>query len=139
MLNLINLKKVRNLFNTCITKNKINLFTCPCCWFPTIEEKNSFEICFICNWEDDWQDDNNQFEILWWPNWNLSLNDARNNISSKLNYNIIAKKIDNKNINNIINKILEINKISNLLDNNKDLINNLNYLKNDFLKFINNL
>ena len=32
-----------------------DLFTCPCCGFKTLENnvRNSFEICTLCDWEDD--------------------------------------------------------------------------------------
>ncbi|WP_253907628.1 CPCC family cysteine-rich protein [Bacillus sp. WMMC1349] len=36
---------------------------CPCCGFPTIEERRIFEICELCNWEDDGQDDPNADEV----------------------------------------------------------------------------
>ena len=34
-----------------------SLLPCPCCRFPTLSESNAFEICLICWWEDDGQDD----------------------------------------------------------------------------------
>lgn len=30
-----------------------NLHTCPCCGYKTWSERNSWEICIICKWEDD--------------------------------------------------------------------------------------
>ncbi len=32
------------------------LETCPCCGFKTIEKRFEFEICLVCWWEDDGQD-----------------------------------------------------------------------------------
>jgi hypothetical protein len=32
-------------------------FICPCCGYPTIDEKASYDICILCYWEDDGQDD----------------------------------------------------------------------------------
>lgn len=32
-------------------------YTCPCCGYPTLERRIMWEICFICWWEDDGQDD----------------------------------------------------------------------------------
>lgn len=29
------------------------LFPCPCCGFETISEIGTYEICEVCNWEDD--------------------------------------------------------------------------------------
>jgi hypothetical protein len=31
--------------------------TCPCCGYPTIPEREACEICPLCAWEDDGQDD----------------------------------------------------------------------------------
>jgi hypothetical protein len=31
--------------------------TCPCCGYPTIAERGVYEICSLCAWEDDGQDD----------------------------------------------------------------------------------
>lgn len=35
--------------------------TCQCCGYKTIEEKNNYEICPICFWEDDIYQNENQF------------------------------------------------------------------------------
>lgn len=32
---------------------KAELFTCVCCGFKTIAERDSWEICVVCKWEDD--------------------------------------------------------------------------------------
>src|SRR5471032_1257400 len=32
--------------------------TCPACGYPTIGERTAYEICSLCAWEDDGQDDN---------------------------------------------------------------------------------
>jgi len=29
------------------------LFACPCCGARTLSERNTYEICSQCNWEDD--------------------------------------------------------------------------------------
>ena len=54
-----------------------NTFTCPSCAFPTLSEKSAYEICPICRWEDDGQDDSNADEILGGPNGKLSLTESR--------------------------------------------------------------
>ncbi len=38
-----------------IQEKETNLFTCPCCGYKTLKEEppGTFEICRICNWEDD--------------------------------------------------------------------------------------
>lgn len=56
-----------------------NYFLCPCCHFPTLTERQSFEICMLCNWEDDGQDDHNADKILGGPNKDYSLSEARQN------------------------------------------------------------
>jgi SepF-like predicted cell division protein (DUF552 family) len=58
-----------------------NYFLCPCCRFPTLNERAGFEICFLCNWEDDGQDDDNAALILGGPNQSYSLTEARQNFS----------------------------------------------------------
>ena len=30
-----------------------NLFVCPCCGEKTLEEQGAYDICEVCNWEDD--------------------------------------------------------------------------------------
>jgi hypothetical protein len=52
---------------------------CPCCSFPTLTENGSFEICTICWWEDDGQDDRDAGEVRGGPNSKYSLLDARKN------------------------------------------------------------
>jgi hypothetical protein len=52
---------------------------CPCCGYPTLPELNSYEICELCNWEDDGQDDETAQEVWGGPNSNYSLSEARKN------------------------------------------------------------
>ncbi|MBV9960198.1 MAG: hypothetical protein JO360_17360 [Acidobacteria bacterium] len=53
--------------------------TCPCCGYPTLGGRGEYEICYLCNWEDDGQDTNNADEIWGGPNKNYSLVQARDN------------------------------------------------------------
>ncbi|BCL78597.1 hypothetical protein ccbrp13_10620 [Ktedonobacteria bacterium brp13] len=32
-------------------------YQCPCCGYKTLEERGGFDICPVCFWEDDGQDD----------------------------------------------------------------------------------
>lgn len=32
-------------------------YRCPCCHFLTLEERGGYDICGVCFWEDDGQDD----------------------------------------------------------------------------------
>lgn len=52
---------------------------CPCCGYPTLPELNSYEICELCNWEDDGQDDETAEEVWGGPNSDYSLSEARKN------------------------------------------------------------
>jgi len=52
---------------------------CPCCACMTLGERSAYEICPVCFWEDDGQDDQNADEVWGGPNGALSLTDARAN------------------------------------------------------------
>src|SRR4051812_36632099 len=50
-------------------------YMCPCCRHPTLEGRGQFEICFVCGWEDDGQDDEDADMVRGGPNGSLSLTD----------------------------------------------------------------
>jgi hypothetical protein len=52
---------------------------CPCCGCRTLCERGAFEICPVCFWEDDGQDDHDADEMWGGPNGALSLTEARDN------------------------------------------------------------
>lgn len=52
---------------------------CPCCGYPTLTERARYDICELCNWEDDGQDDENATEVWGGPNSDYSLAEAREN------------------------------------------------------------
>jgi Cysteine-rich CPCC len=52
---------------------------CPCCGYPTLSERNVYEICDLCDWEDDGQDDKSAEEVWGGPNSDYSLAEARQN------------------------------------------------------------
>lgn len=52
---------------------------CPCCGFKTIETRGNFELCPVCYWEDDGQDDADADVVRGGPNGELSLTEARSN------------------------------------------------------------
>ncbi|MDK8182029.1 CPCC family cysteine-rich protein [Paenibacillus sp. UMB4589-SE434] len=54
-------------------------FNCPCCGYPTLEERRGWEICCLCNWEDDGQDDPHADNVWGGPNQDYSLTEAREN------------------------------------------------------------
>jgi len=55
---------------------------CPCCLLPTLSERAGFEICPVCWWEGDGQDDDTADEVWGGPNRHYSLAAARNNFKS---------------------------------------------------------
>ncbi len=52
---------------------------CPCCECQTLRERGGFEICKVCFWEDDGQDDHDADVVRGGPNGSLSLTQARVN------------------------------------------------------------
>jgi hypothetical protein len=59
-------------------------FTCPCCGYPTLRGRSAYEICFLCGWEDDGQDDPNADENFGGPNHGFTLVRARGNFERYL-------------------------------------------------------
>jgi hypothetical protein len=62
--------------------------TCPCCGYPTLRRRSFYEICPICRWEDDGQDDPDfapypsyflPDDVAGGPNGRYSLTEARSN------------------------------------------------------------
>ena len=58
--------------------------TCPCCGYPTLHDRGGFEICTLCFWEDDGQDDEDAGEVRGGPNHDYSLTEARANFAQHL-------------------------------------------------------
>lgn len=54
-------------------------YPCPCCSFLTLDMRGCFEICPVCFWEDDGQDDDDADRVRGGPNGRLSLTEARKN------------------------------------------------------------
>lgn len=54
-------------------------YACPCCGYLTLGERGGFEICSVCFWEDDGQDEHDADDVRGGPNGALSLRDARRN------------------------------------------------------------
>lgn len=52
------------------------LTACPCCGFITLAARGAYEICHVCFWEDDGQDERDAGEIRGGPNHRLSLREA---------------------------------------------------------------
>jgi len=56
-------------------------YRCPCCLFKTLFGPAGYEICSVCFWEDDGQDDHDADEVRGGPNGDLSLTQARQNFN----------------------------------------------------------
>lgn len=54
-------------------------FHCPCCGCKTLDQRCDFDICPVCFWEDDGQDDHDADVVRGGPNGALSLSQARQN------------------------------------------------------------
>ena len=52
---------------------------CPCCGYATLDARGEYEICTICWWEDDGQDNADANVVRGGPNSNISLTRARIN------------------------------------------------------------
>jgi cysteine-rich CPCC protein len=52
-------------------------YTCPCCGHPALAERGAYEICRVCGWEDDGQDDHDSAVVRGGPNGRISLDEAR--------------------------------------------------------------
>ncbi|WP_449063638.1 CPCC family cysteine-rich protein [Planomonospora algeriensis] len=57
-------------------------YPCPCCGFRTLNERGMYEICPVCFWEDDGQDEHDADEIRGGPNRGLSLTQGRRNFAA---------------------------------------------------------
>src|SRR6185295_16705755 len=56
-------------------------YRCPCCRHKTLLGPGAFEICPVCWWEDDGQDQHDADEVRGGPNGDLSLRAAQRNFA----------------------------------------------------------
>ena len=61
------------------SRTEDGLYPCPCCGFVTLDERGKYDICSVCFWEDDGQDDHDADIVRGGPNGRLSLTEARVN------------------------------------------------------------
>lgn len=54
---------------------------CPCCGYPTLLERDAYEICELCWWEDDGQNEDRAHEVWGGPNHDYSLADGQENFN----------------------------------------------------------
>ncbi len=59
-----------------------SLLACPCCGVCTLGVRGDYEICPVCWWEDDGQDNHNANTVMGGPNYHLSLTRGRINYLS---------------------------------------------------------
>ena len=59
-------------------------YPCPCCGYPTLSSRGGYEICCLCSWEDNGQDDPHADEVWGGPNGPYSLTEARENFREHL-------------------------------------------------------
>ena|ERR1700682_3569705 len=59
-------------------------FSCPACGYPTLDCRAQYDMCELCWWEDDGQDDDTADEVWGGPNHDYSLTDARENFQEYL-------------------------------------------------------
>lgn len=76
--------KRRTRIQQFVDDNRLNVTVCPGCGFPTLSEDWFHEICSICDWQHDGQDDPHSNEIWGGPNYELSLTENRLTIEKML-------------------------------------------------------
>lgn len=62
-----------------VTGAEDELLPCPCCGRASLSERNSYDICKVCWWEDDGQDNSRADTVMGGPNYGLSLTQGRVN------------------------------------------------------------
>ncbi|MDF2843482.1 MAG: hypothetical protein K0R00_1908 [Herbinix sp.] len=58
---------------------KYSRFICPCCGYPTLDSNAEYDICIMCNWEDDGQGDEDADIVKGGLNGDYLLSQARIN------------------------------------------------------------
>jgi hypothetical protein len=56
-----------------IIGESVELEFCPCCGYRTIGERGNYDICKVCWWEDDGQDNRHSEQVMGGPNYGISL------------------------------------------------------------------
>jgi len=87
--------------------------TCPCCGYFTLDARCSWEICIICFWEDDGQDDFDADKVFGGPNGEHSLTHYRIEFDNKL------QKFKEENL-KLKSVFLELDEL--VLNNEKEII-----------------
>ena len=93
--------------------------TCPVCGYLTLDERDSFEICSICFWEDDGIDDC-EANLMSGPN-HMTLNEARHKFQTAKNI-ILNPENDNSIKSKISAYFLELDNLIVNNSKNKELV-----------------
>ncbi|GEN74246.1 CPCC family cysteine-rich protein [Chryseobacterium lathyri] len=74
-------EKIKTQYQLSINVNGIpkELFPCPCCNYKTIKDKGNYEICKVCFWEDDGNDDKSKYSQVN----HMTLGEAKDNFKIK--------------------------------------------------------
>jgi len=64
---------------TNVVKRGEGPYACPCCGYLTLPSRGEEDICPVCFWQDDGQDDHDADDVRGGPNYELSLSEARSN------------------------------------------------------------
>jgi hypothetical protein len=62
-------------------REKQKSYRCPCCKFKTLYGRGQDEICPVCFWHDDGQDEDEAEKVWGGPNKSLSLREAQANFA----------------------------------------------------------
>lgn len=57
-------------------------YFCPCCKYKTLRTRGEHEICMVCYWEDDGQDEHDAEIVRGGPNCEISLRQAQANFAT---------------------------------------------------------
>jgi hypothetical protein len=60
-------------------EESVKTYRCPCCGYKTLRGRGRDEICPVCFWHDDGQDEPDAHIVLGGPNRDLSLRQAQEN------------------------------------------------------------
>ena len=101
---------------------------CPCCGYPTLENRYDNEICFLCEWEDDYSYEG--------PNFDYELEEARDNFKKYLvmfrSTDYKFKKFKNHKMDEIKREIISLYDAENLSEDIR--VVKIDYLKMDLQK-----
>lgn len=104
-----------------------SLKKCPCCGYKTLSIGHLYQTCFLCNWEDDGQNDTDAYIVKKGPNGIYSLKMARENFNKYLimfkpvneeDYFINTKEVRNKK-----EEIMELYKTLDLINDDRERSN----------------